>query len=110
MPHPNPTKLVTDTTFTLWPKHMHPGHCFLWQMEGGPVFYSRVLKTPEPILAKGFRKTKTFGAPFPSGQEAYIPQDVATMLLSQEQMDLARKLGWPTDESTLWKIYQVPTN
>ncbi len=110
MPNPDPLKLVTDTTFVQWPKYMHPGHCFLWQMRGGAFFYSIVLDTPDPLVEVGYRRTRTYGLPFPIGREAYVPQNVAHILLSREQMDLARKLGWPSDDASMWKIYSVQTN
>jgi hypothetical protein len=89
---------------------MHPGHCFLWHLPGDCTFYSVVLDTPGPLVEVGLRRTLTYGAPFPVGREAYVHQDVAVTLLSQEQMALARKLGWPGDNDTLLRIFAVPPN
>ena len=89
---------------------MHPGHCFLWHMPGNHVLYSVVLDTPDQLVEAGLRRTVTYSSPFPVGREAYVPQDAAATLLSLEQMDLARKLGWPQDNDTLLRIFAVPPN
>jgi hypothetical protein len=109
---PNPLKsLVVNTNFVSWPKHMAPGHCFVWyKPPENLTFYSMVRATPTPLLKAGFRRTRTFGPPYPTGEEAYVPQDVAVLLLSAEQMELARRLGWPQDELTLRRIFSLPSN
>jgi hypothetical protein len=109
---PNPIKpLVVDTNFVSWPKHMHPGHCFIWSKPLENItYYSLVLQTPPHALRLGYRFSRTFGPPFPDGYDFYVHQDVATILLSQEQMDLAQRLGWPQDEVSLSRIFSVPPN
>lgn len=38
------------------------------------------------------------------------PLKTISMLLSQEQFDLARRLDWPTDEAGLTRVFEVPSS
>lgn len=103
-------KLIVDTNFVQWPKEMAPGHCFVWtKPPENLTFYSVVLETDPEMLRLGYRLTRTYGGPL-NGQQALVPQDVAVQLLSREQMELARNLGWPQDQSAFMRICAVPPN
>jgi hypothetical protein len=103
------SSVVIDANFVSWPKHMHPGHCFMWsQPIENTRFYSIVLQTKPEQRKVGFRLTRTFGPPHPYGLITHVPEDVAIILLSTEQMELARRLNWPQDEDSLREICAVP--
>ena len=99
--------VVKDTTFTTWPKEMCPGHCFVWYAgkvsEPPLICYSIVLATDAESREKGLRRTFTF----PKGQEVLVDEAVAVILLSEEQMTLARRLGWPQDDDALGQVFSV---
>jgi hypothetical protein len=102
--------VVADTTFVSWPQHMHPGHCFVWFSRENLALYSVVVETAPLFLGAGYRLTRTFGGPFPGGRKTYVRQSVAALLLSEEQMVLARTLGWPNDERSLRRVFAVPSS
>lgn len=103
-----PPTIIVSPNFVEWPKEMGPGHCFLWHMpQKDLTFYSVVLETDPQVLQAGYRLTRTFGGPL-RGHQAFVLQDMAVWLLSEEQMTLARKLGWPQDEEALRRIFAVP--
>ena len=103
------SNLVIDANFVSWPSHMHPGHCFVWfKPKENVALYSIVLRTRPGAIREGYRLTRTFGPPWPDGFVAFVQQDVAVALLSHEQMDLARKLGWPQGEDELQRVFSVP--
>ena len=86
---------------------MAPGHCFVWHMPREPLtFYSVVLETDPEVLQRGYRLTRTFGG-WMRGQQAFVLQDMAVSLLSLEQMEVARRLGWPQDDDGLLKVFGV---
>jgi hypothetical protein len=104
----SPTTIVVDTDFVHWPQEMLPGHAFAWTMPGdGSVFYSIVLDTDPEVVRMGYRLTRTYGGPM-NGQKAFVLQDLATLLLSQEQLNLARTLGWPQDQNGFHTVCAVP--
>ena len=106
------TSVFTDTTFRTWPREMIPGHCFVWHKipfaGNAATFYSIVLPTSPDLVAIGIRCTITYGSRIPYGDFCRVRQDNASWLLSQEQMTLARQLGWPQDDDTVLKLFSVP--
>jgi hypothetical protein len=92
-----------------WAKEMCPGHFFMWLIpRQGLTFYSIVLETDASLVKGGYRLTRTYGPPYPSGCEMYVRQNLAVFLLSREQMDAARRLGWPQEPAQIHEVVQTP--
>jgi hypothetical protein len=92
-----------------WPHEMAPGHIFIWvNPDNKSTLYSIVLPTEPKALKAGFRLTQTFGGDWPQGAVIYVRENIATTLLSQEQWEIARQLGWPRDEKTVEQIFATP--
>lgn len=57
-----------------------------------------------------FRLTKSYSRHQEAQGLGRTPVASVTMLLSREQFEIARSLGWPADEHGLRKVLLVPAN
>jgi hypothetical protein len=101
-----------------WTKNITPGHCFVWFNSERRTLYSMVVEQPpeetsppdEKTDPQGYVFTKTFNQAFPDGFHCYVRRDLPALLLSEEQMALARKLGWPEEEEGIQQVFDVESS
>ncbi len=90
-----------------WTKSIEPGHCFVWFNTEKVTLYSTVLPPDGHGPQPGYYRTKTFCHTSPEGFVAYVRDDLPAKLLSEEQMTLARTMGWPNDNDGLLRVLGV---
>src|SRR5271166_4343215 len=91
--HPSDSELVGDPPVKLdrtWTKSLAPGHNFVWFNQFRRTFYSIVLHAPAEPPLLGYHFTKTFNATSPEGFNCHVRDDLPAVLLSEEQMKLAK--------------------
>jgi hypothetical protein len=94
-----------------WTKAIEPGHCFVWFNAERVTLYSTVLPRPsESAEPANYYFTKTFTISAPTGFHCYVRDDLPAKLLSEEQMNVAKTLGWPNDNDGLLRVLGVPAS
>lgn len=101
----------TATDHTSWQKEICPGCYFVWFAPTRRLaIFAKVLPTSPEVVRQGRRYAQNFANEFPLGRTGSVPVSDACMLLSHEQFEKARSLGWPSDEPTLMKVLDTPAN
>ncbi len=93
-----------------WAKSIETGHCFVWFDRDRTTLYSTVLSPEVGKEQPGYYWTKTFCQSSPTGFVTYVRDDLPAKLLSEEQMNVAKSLGWPNDTEGLLKVLGVPSS
>lgn len=100
-----------------WKKEVIPGCFFVWFIEHLQLtVYGEVLANrgdlSKALEAAGYCRVRCYAATFgPAPRTTTMKVNDMTMLLSREQFDEARRLGWPhEDEEHLRFIFSVPPN
>jgi hypothetical protein len=90
-----------------WQLHVSPG-CFFVRFipEEDRTLFGEVL-TKE---SRFFRHVREHSRECPEGAPDDIHVSSIAMLLSKEQFEKARQLGWPGDQKGLLKIFHLPSN
>lgn len=94
-----------------WQLHVTPG-CFFVRFvpEHDQTLFGEVLARGEGKTGKFFRHVREHSREHPEGAHEDIHVSSIAMLLSKEQFEKARQLGWPGDQKGLLKIFHLPSN
>jgi hypothetical protein len=94
-----------------WKAEVIPGCFFVWFIrEFDVTVYGEILDSKEGVISEGFRCVLAHSEGFPAGKETVMPIAAMEMLLSREQFDTARRMGWPGDEAGLNRVFGIPSN
>jgi hypothetical protein len=91
-----------------WTKALEPGQNFIWFDKNKLTFYSTILQTEEP--KEGYYWTRSFNYLHPDGFDGFVRNDLPAQPLTQEQLRLARILGWPDGEEGIRKVLFVESS
>ena len=88
-----------------WRTEVIPGCCFIQFLASGTAIYGEVLQGSSE---KGYFRTHSYSRLFLEGYEARTHELDFAMLLSREQFEEARRLGWPSRQGGVQSIFLLP--